>query len=243
MGSDAKSSGQKMDELADHGLVFMFTSLYESYSQPIAVFASRNVTKGSILANLCLKAIILLEEATAVVVGVLSDGASTNRCMWRELGVSGRLGLLENSFIHPLDDDRRVYMFSDAPHLIKCIRNRLKNQKCLQVKGEWIKWCYYDQLYVADRSLPAHLRICPKLTFSHLNPSSTEKMRVKLATQVFSNSVADGLQFHQQKGTAGFGAQIKATILFTRRMNMMFDALNRKFPREGLCLGNRDFQV
>ncbi|KAH8039620.1 hypothetical protein HPB51_007820 [Rhipicephalus microplus] len=50
------------EELADHGLVFTFCSFGDKFSQPIAVFASKGRTKATVLAQLVLKAITLLEE-------------------------------------------------------------------------------------------------------------------------------------------------------------------------------------
>lgn len=72
---------EKSSELADHGLVFMFCPLADSYAQPIGVFASRNSTRGTVLAQLILQAILLLEEAGAKVHGIVCDGANTSRFM------------------------------------------------------------------------------------------------------------------------------------------------------------------
>jgi len=65
--------------------------------------------------------------------GIVSDGASTNRKLWIELGIFGSMDFVKNSIIHPLDDSRKIFMFSDAPHLIKNVRNRLLNKKSLRV--------------------------------------------------------------------------------------------------------------
>lgn len=66
-------------------------------------------------------------------VGVVSDGASSNRKLWSELLISGQTGKVKNIFDHPLDNKRKIFMFSDAPHLIKNVRNRLHNKKSLRV--------------------------------------------------------------------------------------------------------------
>ncbi|KAH8018262.1 hypothetical protein HPB51_000873 [Rhipicephalus microplus] len=79
------------EELADHGLVFTFRSFGDKFSQSIAVFASKGPTKATVLAQLVLKAITLLEEAGAYVDAIVSDGATTNRSMWKHFGVSGSL--------------------------------------------------------------------------------------------------------------------------------------------------------
>ncbi|KAH8027515.1 hypothetical protein HPB51_007065 [Rhipicephalus microplus] len=69
------------EELADHGLVFTFRSFGDKFSKPIAVFASKGPTKATVLAQLVLKAITLLEEAGTYVDAIVSDGATTNRSM------------------------------------------------------------------------------------------------------------------------------------------------------------------
>lgn len=80
-----------------------------------------------------MKAILLLENAGVEVVGLTSDGASTNRTMWASLGISGKVDKLQNYFQNPADSSRRVYVFADAPHLLKTIRNRLFTKKELKV--------------------------------------------------------------------------------------------------------------
>lgn len=65
--------------------------------------------------------------------GIVSDGTTTNRRMWTEFGISGQLNSLFNKTIHPMDDDRFLYFLSDAPHLVKCIRNRFLEKETLIV--------------------------------------------------------------------------------------------------------------
>lgn len=67
-------------------------------------------------------------------------------------------------------------------------------------------------------------------------------LRVKYAAQVFSNAVADGLKYLQEKELQAF-QQCDGTIHFTRLMNDIFDALNRKLPHEGVRLDGKDFAV
>lgn len=45
--------------------------------------------------------------------------------MWKELGIDGSQENLKNYFVHPIDDERKVFVLSDFVHLFKCIRNRL----------------------------------------------------------------------------------------------------------------------
>lgn len=68
---------------------------------------------------------MLLEDAGPQVLGLTTDGASTNRTMWNNLGILGKIGNTNNNFCNPFDETRKVFVFSDISHLIKTIRNRL----------------------------------------------------------------------------------------------------------------------
>ncbi|KAH9382877.1 hypothetical protein HPB48_023495 [Haemaphysalis longicornis] len=83
---------------------------------------------------------------------------------------------------------------------------------------------------------------CPKITYNHVNPSNMLKMRVKLATQIFIESVAKGFQFYAKRGAPRL-YDVEPTVQFTLLMNNLFDALNRRFPAEEVPLGGNDFQV
>lgn len=85
------------------------------------------------MAQLIITAICLLENIGVKIEGVVSDGASTNRKFWVELGISGQKDKVSNSFQHLLDPKRKIFIFADAPHLIKNVRNRLYNKKSLRV--------------------------------------------------------------------------------------------------------------
>ena len=134
--TDFRDSGPRSSDINDqatHGLVIMFQCLTENYAQPIAVFASKNAVGGEELAKLVVKAICLLENAGAFVHGIIGDGASTNRKMWSVLGICTDMNNLKNWLSHPLDQERKIFMFSDSPHLIKCIRNRLYDKGWFKV--------------------------------------------------------------------------------------------------------------
>lgn len=132
-GTESAFTSKSSDKRANHALVFMFTSLGTNFTQPVAVFAAKGATKGTCLAQLLLAIIKKLEKSGAIVDGVVCDGATTNRKMWSEFGISGKIDEPVNKILHPMDDNRHMYFFSDAPHLIKCIRNRLLNQQKLVV--------------------------------------------------------------------------------------------------------------
>ncbi|KMQ91913.1 hypothetical protein RF55_8168 [Lasius niger] len=107
----------------------------------------------------------------------------------------------------------------------------------------FVRWKHFEVLYSMDKSiLNTQLRMCPKLTLSHLELSNMSKMKVRLATQLFSNSIVHGLKFHKARHVSGL-EDCNATINFCQRFNDLFDALNRKTPNEGLTPSGNDFKV
>ncbi|KAH7970337.1 hypothetical protein HPB49_004047 [Dermacentor silvarum] len=204
---DQGEQSMESPDLADHALVLMFCPFTDSYAQPVAVFASKNATRGTVLCQLLLQAIVLLEEAGAIIDGVVCDGASTNCTMWKHLGVSGDMEKGKHFFEHPLDAERNVYVFSDVPHLFKCIRNRLLKQKYLKVNGKWVKWSHYVSVLKEDEVHHGGLKVCPKITQRHIYPSNMDKMRVKFATQVFSLSMAAGIKYYREQAPARVTSQ------------------------------------
>ena len=124
----------------------MFQPLADTYTQPIAVFASKNPVKGDELAKLVIKAITYMENCGAKTHGIISDGASTNKRMATLLGVESTLHCTKTWFTHPNDDKRRVFVFSDVPHVVKCIRNRLYQRGRLKVLSS--KFCQCNIIHI-----------------------------------------------------------------------------------------------
>lgn len=131
--SSSNTSGSDL-ALADHALVFMFRPLLASWVQPFGVIASKGAVTGFNLTKLIRTAVVALENAGDRVVSVVCDGASTNKAMWRLLGLDGENNdSFKNSIPNPYDPTRNIRFFWDPPHAFKCIRNQLFNQKVVQV--------------------------------------------------------------------------------------------------------------
>ena len=83
-----------------------------------------------------------------------------------------------------------VFVFYDPPHLLKNVRNNLC--KCnIEVDGKVISWQHIVDFYNLDKSQP--IQMAPKLKEKHINLPPFASMRVNLAAQVLSHSVAAGL--------------------------------------------------
>jgi len=59
---------------------------------------------------------------------------------------------------------------------------------------------------------------------------------------LFSNSVADGLQFYKDSGAVQLQTADE-TISFVRRMNRLFDILNAKRPVEAMRMNSANMTV
>ncbi|XP_025405488.1 uncharacterized protein LOC112679789, partial [Sipha flava] len=104
-GEEIKSK-QKSNLKANNALVFMWQIFGENVAQPIAVFTSHVPVKGVDLAKLVIKATLLIEDSGGEVIGLTSDGASTNRTMWSSLGISAKKSDFKNYFENPYDPSR-----------------------------------------------------------------------------------------------------------------------------------------
>lgn len=91
---------------------------------------------------------------------------------------------------------RVVHLF-DPPHLIKCLRNNLLTKDLIyEIDGvkRMAKWKHLEELYNADNCIPDS-KMLPRLTDYHVIPDKIKKMKVRFATQVFSQRVASIMKF------------------------------------------------
>lgn len=102
-------------ELGDHALVLMFQPFQGKWVQTLACFLSRGAANGTVLTQVVLEAVILLKNSNFYVDAVVTDGAAWNRAMWKNFGVSEETPYTAN----PCDDSKKLFLFSDPPHLFK----------------------------------------------------------------------------------------------------------------------------
>ncbi|KAH8033008.1 hypothetical protein HPB51_004932 [Rhipicephalus microplus] len=240
---DFNKSSNKIDgtnQLADHALVLMFVPMFEGWVQPIATFATKGAAPGKILAQLVLEAVIQLHKHGATVIAVVSDGAGNNRSMWQQLGVSGSIESPCHKISHPcLPEGNFLHFLCDVPHALKCVRNHLLKHKYGQARDNRINFKHYQILYETEKK--NHLKVVPKLTAAHVEPSNLLKVSVRFAAQLFSRSTAIGLKMYREEGVEGLEDSV-GTEAFTRIFNDVFDALNAKHPAEGIRKGSPQIQ-
>ena len=140
--------------------------------------------KGDSLQKLTKMCITKLENIGLNVRAIVCDQGTNNRNF---------LETLENVTIqnpYCIHNDKKVYVFYDPSHLLKNVRNNLKKGNLLY-DNEVIRLQYITDVYNMDKTMS--IRMAPKLTGRHIELSPFSNMRVNLAAQVLSHSVAAGM--------------------------------------------------
>ena len=124
---------------------------------------------------------------------------------------------------------RFIFFFADSPHLLKTARNCLYNSgsgsrsRLMWNDGNYVLFHHIANLFYSDQELALHS--LPKLTLDHIVLTSYSKMKVKLATQVLSKSVAIALEESGDEEVLG-------TAKFCRMMNDFVDCTNVRSTTE-----------
>jgi len=118
---------KQKDKLGNHALVIMYQPFGGQWVQPIGCFLSRGAASSTVLQQILLENIVLLENSGLKVNAVVSDGAQWNRGMWSLFGVTEEKVHVD----HVIGSERKLWFLSDFPHLIKNLRNwTIKSANC-----------------------------------------------------------------------------------------------------------------
>ena len=153
---------------------------------------------------------------------VVCDQGSNNRSMIEKL-----VSVSSPYFIH---QDTKIYVLYDPPHLIKNIHNNFKRTG-FTIGSDSIKWEYIKQFYDVDNEgsqIPS-LKMAPKLTKKHIDLPPFTVMRVKLATQILSHTVAAGINTLVKLKKMDEAAL--PTANFIAKFNSLFDVFNSSTHR------------
>ncbi len=181
------------NQLANHAIVFMVRGLSRKWKQPLAYYLSSGPMTGKEMKPLIIECIERLDTiGLTVSVLVCDQGSNNQNLVQTELGVS-----CERPFF--LHGSRKVFVFYDPPHLLKNIRNNLKKYGFTVGSADSkvdVLWKHIESFYEADCSKP--VRLAPRLTRTHIDIPPFKNLRVRLAAQILSHSVASGIAFMSQ---------------------------------------------
>ena len=215
------------DVMATHALAFFVRGMCSDLKHVIAYYFTENVTSYQIM-SMFWKAVGVLELSLNLwVIAAVNDGAPPNRKFF-ELH-SQCMGDVDGDVIYKVHNvfatTRLIYFFADACHLMKTARNCLYNSglgscgRLMWNNGRYLMFKHIADLFYSDQEFALHT--LPKLTLDHIVLTSYSKMKVKLATQVLSQSVATALV---EKGND----DVLGTAEFCKMMNNFFDCANVK---------------
>ncbi len=212
---------------ATDAFVFMAVAVNSNWKIPCRYFVVNGLT-GQEKANLMKECIIKLREVGVKVVSFTCEGPSSHQSMLKLLGAQLLPGSLQAYFQHPCDPKAKIYIMLDACHMIKLVRNTLSDWKVLKDKdGNAIKWQYVVQLHELQKSEGLHLP--KKLRQAHVN-WKPQKIKVNLAAQALSLSVADALEYCEGKLKLPQFQGCGPTVKFIRVFDHLFDVLNSRDP-------------
>ena len=145
--------------------------------------------------------------------------------MLQKLGANFEPDNLDTQIFKDLDSPP-IHMILDPSHDIKNVRNAWKHHRIfLNSKGQKIDWNYLVMLVRLQEY--EHLSYANKLRNIHIN-FEPKKMDVKLATQLFSRSVAKALEFCRENLKLKDFEGSEATQEFIQTMNDIFDFMNSR---------------
>jgi hypothetical protein len=201
--------GSSEEEVASEALVLMVVGLMGHWKAPIAYFFSRTCNQET-QKNLVEAALVALAEQGLTVVSLTMDGHATNLGMARLFGCDFRDPRnLTTTFPHP-STGFPVAVLIDACHVLKIVRNMLEAYRTISSPSGNISWAYFSKLNAVQNRAGLHL--ANKLSDRHIN-FKKQIMKVSLAAQTVSSSVAMAMKFLLEEGDPDFiGAA--ATIEF-----------------------------
>ena len=214
VGLEDYGSGENSGLPATSALVLMVRGVLFNWKQPIAYFLVNESSGSSQLKKILAEALNNLESLGLDVVSVVSDQGSNFLKLFKTLGVTE-----DRPFFYM--QGKKYFTIFDPPHLLKSVRNNLMKYD-VGFDGKVASSNDIKSFFEKDQKLP--IRVAPKLTDRHLNLNGFLKMKVKLASQVFSHSVAAGISTYVALN--GLPDTALGTAQFVSQMDTIFDCCN-----------------
>ena len=213
--------------VAQDALVFMAVNINGYWKVPLAYFFVDGLS-GSERANLVTICIQRLSGTGVNVTSLICDGPSCHFTMLSTLGASLNPTNLVASFPHPQQPNAKVNVFLDVCHMLKLVRNTFAEGGILiDRNGERVLWQFLVNLQkLSDNE---GLRLGHKLKATHIQWWH-QKMKVNLAAQALSSSVADAIEYCADVLKLKQFQGSEATIEFIRLFDHLFDVLNSRNP-------------
>ncbi|KAL4718703.1 hypothetical protein ACJJTC_011322, partial [Scirpophaga incertulas] len=212
------------DQLAKDALVFMLTCINGSWKIPLGYFLINGISaeQKASLVKICIET--LSQDCGVDILSLTFDGCATNLSMAKILGC--KLESIDSMNPTFTVGNDKIVIFPDPSHMLKLIRNTLGEKgPILDPQGRVISWDYVKSLVELQDNEGLHLG--NKLNKSHIN-FVKQIMKVKLAAQVMSESVANAIEFCDTELKISDFKNSEGTVDFIRKINNLFDVLNSR---------------
>ena len=203
--------------LANHALVLMVRGLLDTWKQPIAYFLTSGPMKPPKLESVICEAVKKLLDIGLRPKALICDQGPNNRSVLTKL--------LKVTVDQPFFtiSDQKIFCSYDPPHLMKNVRNNLKT-KSFYVDDHEVTWAHIRDFFYKDSSQTGPLRYAPSLTEKHIVLPPFASLRVCLAVQVLSHSVAVGIAAMVKSGE--LSPEAIHTANFLEQFDKLFNCFN-----------------
>lgn len=143
-------------EIATHVLAVMARGIVKYFNYPIGYFATTSANSSQ-LYNIIWDGVAALEMRGVKVLAFICDGASANRGFFALHKLADESNVSEDGVVfwtpNRFDKSRRIYFFSDVPHLIKTLRNNLEKSSVNGTRNLMVSFCDQGALYIFRKVL------------------------------------------------------------------------------------------
>lgn len=204
----------KTSHFAKYAMVFMAKGLTTKWKHVLGYFLFHTSIKPEILKQMVLDSISKLQEVNFIPKVVICDQDTCHRSLFAKFHISCLSPTIT------LNNEQIFFMY-DTPHLMKSIRYNFMKYN-FSNNDSIAKWDYIKAFYNMDQQMS--IRLTPKLTEKHIHCNTFDKMRVKLATQLLSRTVAAAIATYAKLGA--LPKEAIATAKFVENFDLLFDLFN-----------------
>lgn len=207
-------------------LAFLVSSAFGHFKEIVALVPVNKLT-GDELSNLTKKVCLLLSKCNLKTLVIISDNNRINRVMFQKLSE-----LEPNKLSCSLNPNLKTFLTFDTVHLLKSIRNNWINQKDFDRSFVFPSFLDHKKLLVAKfsklrdlykKECNCLLKMAPKLNYKTVYPSTFDRQKVSLVTNIFHETTISALKINSASDDSG-------TVEFLEIIHKWWTIVNIKNP-------------
>jgi hypothetical protein len=209
-------------EVAHCALVAMITWINKSMKQSVGYWFLGKGGNSDKTHQIMDRTIHQLNETGLIVKCLICDQGTRNIALMKKFKITPDKPFFQ---FKTGDEECKVYLIFDPPHLFKSFRNNLFNKR-LEYRGGFVDWELIHKVYLL--SIETNINLILKINDSHFNMhKNSAKMTVSLATQIFSYTMFNAYLAYKIMRLEEFNCvQNDTTADFLLDMDKLFNTLN-----------------